>query len=114
MKLEQKEVYDSKSEDRCSLYYLGKANAYNDVLLMLNSKQELERSVANTPNSSNGDGNQKEDTDVEKLDLQAKEDKLKAVLNDWIISLEKSGYDIDFIESRMLSICLDHKLNLSR
>lgn len=56
----------------------------------------------------------KEKEDVEKQDLQAKEDKLKAVLNDWIISLEKDGYDIDFIESRMVSICLDHKLNLSR
>lgn len=34
---------------------------------MLNNGQGVKRSDANTPNSSNGDGNQKSDTDVEKL-----------------------------------------------
>jgi hypothetical protein len=55
--------YDDKKKDLSEFM--------DKVAPLPNSEQADERSVANTPNSSNGDGNQKSDTDVEKLAEEA-------------------------------------------
>jgi hypothetical protein len=53
-------------------------------------------------------------TRLKEEDVEKMEGNLIESLNKWIVGCEKMGYDIDFIETRLVNICSDHQLNLSR